>query len=101
MLSRARKHNFRIRSIWIADLAVQGQSGVLNETLIGNDPSWNDHSRDLLHMINLKRDEMPRPIIGLGHSLGANNLLLAFDIQQSRSTNTNLESTYPCYTRVF
>lgn len=33
-----------------------------------------DHPRDLLHLINLKRKEMPRPIIGIGHSFGGNNL---------------------------
>ena len=30
-------HGFRIRSIWIADVANQGQSGVLNENVLGND----------------------------------------------------------------
>jgi hypothetical protein len=33
--------------------------------------SWIDHSRDVLHMINHFRDEMPRPLMGFGHSLGA------------------------------
>jgi len=73
--ARMKKHNFRIRSIWIADVAQQGCSGVLNEELLGNDPCWHDHPRDLLHMINLKRDEMPRPLIGIGHSMGGNNLV--------------------------
>jgi pimeloyl-ACP methyl ester carboxylesterase len=36
--------------------------------------SWNDHARDLLHMINHFRSEMPTPIAGIGHSLGANML---------------------------
>ena len=74
----------------------QGASGVLNERTQGDDrkplawrpiithfdiyiltpplrtlASWFDHSRDLLHMINLFRSEMPRPIVGIGHSLGA------------------------------
>ncbi|KGM92332.1 uncharacterized protein PADG_11527 [Paracoccidioides brasiliensis Pb18] len=73
--SRAKKHGFRIRGIWIADAAHQGKSGVLNENLLGNDPSWFDHPRDLLHFINLKRAEMPRPIFGIGHSMGGNNLI--------------------------
>ena len=30
-----------------------------------------DHSRDLLHMVNTFRHEMPEPIIGIGHSMGA------------------------------
>ncbi|OAP60882.1 hypothetical protein AYL99_05884 [Fonsecaea erecta] len=73
--ARSKKHGFRIRSIWIADVAQQGHSSVLNEQLLGNDPGWNDHPRDLLHLINLKRDEMPRPIIGIGHSMGGNHLV--------------------------
>ncbi|KAK4463858.1 Alpha/beta hydrolase family-domain-containing protein [Cladorrhinum samala] len=65
-------HNLSIRSIWIADVTHQGQSGILNERELGNDPSWIDHARDLLHLTNVFRKEMPRPIIGLGHSFGAN-----------------------------
>ena len=74
VFTRAKSRNLRIRSIWIADLAQQGQSGVLNEELLGNEPSWNDHARDLLHLINLKRDQMPRPIVGMGHSMGGTQL---------------------------
>lgn len=72
--ARSKEHGFRIRSIWIADVAQQGQSSVLNEQLLGNDPGWFDHPRDLLHMINMKRDLMPRPIIGIGHSMGGSHL---------------------------
>ncbi|KAL7622298.1 hypothetical protein AAE478_007802 [Parahypoxylon ruwenzoriense] len=61
---------FRIRGIWIADVSNQGYSGVLNEAVLGNDPCWLDHARDLLHMTNVFRAEMPRPLIGLGHSFG-------------------------------
>jgi pimeloyl-ACP methyl ester carboxylesterase len=82
-----------VRGIWIADVAWQGQSAILNEDKIGNDrkfgiiasmlgldqgtdpcptASWTDHARDLLHMINVFRQEMPRPLIGVGHSFGAN-----------------------------
>lgn len=64
-----------VRSIWIADIAHQNASGVLNESLLGNEPGWYDHARDLTHLINLKRSEMPRPIFGLGHSVGGNNLV--------------------------
>lgn len=35
-----------------------------------DEASWFDHSRDLLHLVNVKRSEMPQPIIGIGHSLG-------------------------------
>lgn len=72
---KAKKHNFRIRSIWIADVAHQGWSSALNEEHLGNDPSWFDHSRDLLHLINVKRDLMPQPIIGMGHSMGGAQLV--------------------------
>lgn len=74
ILHRSKEQNFRIRSIWIADVACQGSSGVLNERLLGNDPGWHDHARDLLHLINLKRDQMSRPIMGIGHSFGASTL---------------------------
>ncbi|KAJ9323861.1 hypothetical protein DTO027B5_7664 [Paecilomyces variotii] len=68
--ARSKSHGFRIRSIWMADVAHQGESSVINEDLLGNDPSWFDHSRDLLHLINVKRHEMPRPLVGVGHSMG-------------------------------
>ncbi|KAI8635644.1 Alpha/beta hydrolase family-domain-containing protein [Xylariaceae sp. FL1651] len=67
-------HGFRIRSIWIADISNQGYSGELNEEKLGNDPCWHDLSRDLLHLTNVFRAEMPRPLIGVGHSFGANIL---------------------------
>ncbi|KAL8243776.1 hypothetical protein R6Q59_010034 [Mikania micrantha] len=70
LLSRTQINGFKIRNIWMADVAQQGASGVLNENLLGNDPGWFDHSRDLLNLINLKRNEMPRPLIGIGHSMG-------------------------------
>lgn len=34
---RAKQNGWRIRSIWIADMAGQGTSGALNEKLLGND----------------------------------------------------------------
>ncbi|KAH7312379.1 Alpha/beta hydrolase family-domain-containing protein [Stachybotrys elegans] len=68
----AKQEGIRIRAIWIADAAWQGQSGVLNKGLLGNDPSWLDYARDILHMINTMR--MPRPLISIGHSFGANAL---------------------------
>ncbi|KAF6795002.1 toxin biosynthesis [Colletotrichum sojae] len=62
--------NFRIRSIIIADAAWQGASSVLNEGLLGNDPGWLDHPRDLLQVVNVLRP--PRPLVGVGHSFGGN-----------------------------
>ncbi|EAW10659.1 putative toxin biosynthesis protein [Aspergillus clavatus NRRL 1] len=72
--ARSRANGFRIRSIWMTDVAHQGQSSVLNEDLLGNDPSWFDHPRDLLHLVNVKHKEMPRPIVGIGHSMGGAHL---------------------------
>ncbi|KAJ5319953.1 hypothetical protein PENANT_c040G01922 [Penicillium antarcticum] len=76
LLAKCKKNGIRIGSIWTADAANLGASGVMNEELLGNDPSWLDHSRDLLYMINQFRDEMPRPIIGVGHSMGAGQIVL-------------------------
>lgn len=64
----------RIRSIWIADMVNQGQSAILNEQLLGNDPSWFDFSRDLLHLINQNQLDMPSPLVGIGHSVGGAQL---------------------------
>ncbi|KAI9827563.1 MAG: hypothetical protein M1832_004913 [Thelocarpon impressellum] len=74
LLLRSAKEAFRIRAIWIADVSHQGHSGVLNELSQGDDPSWLDHSRDLLHMVNHFREQMPRPLVGIGHSMGAAQL---------------------------
>ncbi len=90
--ARSKSNGFRIRSIWIADVAQQGQSGVLNEQHLGNDrkypsshsprndseyfpASWSDHPRDLLHMVNHFRAQMPLPIVGIGHSFGGATLV--------------------------
>jgi hypothetical protein len=70
----ARDGRFRIRAIWVADVANQGYSGQANEQTMGDDPAWSDHARDLLHMVNVFRDQMPRPLVGIGHSFGANCL---------------------------
>ncbi|KAI9367932.1 Alpha/beta hydrolase family-domain-containing protein [Aspergillus egyptiacus] len=72
--ARSKANGYRIRSIWMADVAQQGQSSVINEDTLGNDPSWFDHPRDLLHLVNVKRKEMPRPIVGIGHSMGGAHL---------------------------
>ncbi|KAI1424052.1 Alpha/beta hydrolase family-domain-containing protein [Xylaria sp. FL1777] len=72
--ARSRAAGFRIRGIWIADVSNQGWSGQLNEAKLGNDPCWHDMTRDLLHLTNVFRADMPRPIVGVGHSFGANIL---------------------------
>ncbi|KXS95132.1 hypothetical protein AC578_2884 [Pseudocercospora eumusae] len=75
LYERLQKQGVHINSIWIADVSHQGDSGVLNEDILGNDPSWFDHPRDLFLMINHFREHMKRPIIGIGHSMGGNNLV--------------------------
>lgn len=78
LLSGAR-HGLRIRSIWIADCSNQGSSGVINEAVQGDEPSFFDYPRDMLHMINTFRHEFPQPIVGVGHSMGGTALVqLAF-----------------------
>ncbi|KAF5662750.1 host-specific ak-toxin akt2 [Fusarium heterosporum] len=71
---RVKQKNIRIRSIWIADIWNQGQSGVTNEEILGNDSSWYDHARDLMYLINQNQREIPHPIIGIGHSMGGSQL---------------------------
>ncbi|KAK4539286.1 hypothetical protein LTR36_000812 [Oleoguttula mirabilis] len=75
LLGQCERHGLRIRSIWIADASNQGASGVLNEHTQGDDPSFFDYPRDLLHMINLFRDEFPQPVVGIGHSMGGTALI--------------------------
>ena len=78
---------FRISSIWIADAANQGASGILNEGQLGNEreftcdevdrsklrghctASWYDNARDLLLLVNHFRSRMTRPLIGKSDSL--------------------------------
>ncbi|KAL4936609.1 hypothetical protein BDV06DRAFT_227729 [Aspergillus oleicola] len=74
--SRLNVHGIRIRAIWIADAVNQNASGMLNERTLGSDPSWFDHARDLLYMINRFQADMRGPIVGIGHSLGAGQLAL-------------------------
>ncbi|RAK89826.1 toxin biosynthesis protein [Aspergillus costaricaensis CBS 115574] len=72
---RLSRQGLRIRSIWIADSAPQAESAAINAEYLGFEPSWFDHSRDLLYMINQYKDDMPKPIIGVGHSIGVGQLL--------------------------
>ncbi|KAI4732689.1 putative toxin biosynthesis protein [Aureobasidium sp. EXF-12298] len=71
LLKQSEKAGYGIRSIWMADVANQGASYVLNENKIGNDPNYADHARDLLSLINTHREDFTRPIIGIGHSMGS------------------------------
>ncbi|KAF5967173.1 host-specific ak-toxin akt2 [Fusarium coicis] len=74
LYDRARQQDLRIRSIWIADVWNQGQSGIINESVLGNDLSWFDHARDLMNLINQHQRDIPHPIVGIGHSMGGTQL---------------------------
>ncbi|EXA46698.1 hypothetical protein FOVG_04039 [Fusarium oxysporum f. sp. pisi HDV247] len=74
LYDRARQQDLRIRSIWTADVWNQGQSGVINERVLGNDLSWFDHARDLMNLINQHQRDIPHPIVGIGHSMGGTQL---------------------------
>lgn len=76
-MSLKEQHGLTIGSIWIADQANQGHSAVLNDGVLGNDPAWFDHSRDVLQMVNTFRKQMKRPIIAVGHSLGGTQAVAA------------------------
>jgi pimeloyl-ACP methyl ester carboxylesterase len=65
----------RIRSIWSIDAAYNGASYLLNQDIIGDDPSWFDFTRDIWQMINFFQEVMPQPIVGIGQSLGCAHLL--------------------------
>ncbi|PVI01652.1 alpha/beta-hydrolase [Periconia macrospinosa] len=65
----------KLKAIWFADCAHQGASGILNEGLLGDDPNWFDHSRDLLALVNEFRDRIQPPIIGVAHSMGCAQLV--------------------------
>jgi len=41
-----------IRSAWSLDVAHHGQSYLLNEAIIGDEPHWLDSVRDMLHTVN-------------------------------------------------
>ncbi|KAI2679619.1 hypothetical protein CBS147355_4101 [Penicillium roqueforti] len=67
-----RTNGFHIHGIWVADVASMNQSGIQNEDKLSMDCSWMDHPRDLFLMINHFREQMPRPLVGVGHSFGGN-----------------------------
>ncbi|KAJ5102989.1 hypothetical protein N7532_003518 [Penicillium argentinense] len=72
---RCSRSGMKIRSIWIADMFNVGESAVANTDNLGCDPAWIDHAHDLWSVINFFKSEMAKPIIGLGHSYGCNQLL--------------------------
>lgn len=74
LLFGADRAGFMIQAIWMADPVNMGASAVRNQANLGCDPSWWDHSRDLWAMVEHLRRDMVQPVMGLGHSMGANQL---------------------------
>ncbi|KAK0742442.1 Alpha/beta hydrolase family-domain-containing protein [Apiosordaria backusii] len=67
------QRGIKIRGIWIADVTHQGQSGILNEANLGNDRSLLDRPHPRPPPPNQHFPLFPPPpLIGLGHSFGAN-----------------------------
>ncbi len=64
-----------IRSAWSIDAAHHGQSYLLNETTIGDEPHWLDPARDFSHVVTHFQSEMSPPIYGIGQSWGCVNIL--------------------------
>lgn len=50
LYARLKEKRIKVRAIWIADTAAQGASGVLNESLIGDDRMWGQFDRDCLRV---------------------------------------------------
>ncbi|TGZ76889.1 alpha/beta-hydrolase [Ascodesmis nigricans] len=70
-------NGMRIHTIFAIDAAHQGESGVLNEALLGDYPSWHDYARDILQVVNHFAAHLTPPIIGIGHSFGGHAIVRA------------------------
>ncbi|KAM3065346.1 hypothetical protein ACMFMG_011530 [Clarireedia jacksonii] len=70
LTSECIKRGVFIRNTWIADMGYVGKSAIVNAKNLSHDQNWFDHSRDLLAMVNHFKKQTPRPIVGLGHSMG-------------------------------
>lgn len=75
LLAKFNSIGLRVRSIWCMDKSDHGASGILNEEIQGDDPSYFDLSRDILNMINIFREHMVLPLVGIGHSMGGTALI--------------------------
>lgn len=58
----------------VSSYNVSGRAGSRADCGLHDAAGWTDHARDLLYIINTLREQMPRPIVGVGHSLGGNIL---------------------------
>jgi len=76
LLDEILRQGLPIRSAWSVDVAHHGQSYLLNEAIIGDEPHWLDSARDMLHVVNHFQAQMPPPIYGIGQSWGCCNILM-------------------------
>lgn len=53
--ARSRQNGFRIRSIWMSDVAQEGQSSVINEDSLGNDRMWHESFTEISILILLQQ----------------------------------------------
>ena len=65
-----------IRGVWIPDAVYNGESYLLNEGVLGDQIHWNDFPRDISQMINHLQNRLPTPLIAVGQSLGAGQVVM-------------------------
>ncbi|KAH8771376.1 hypothetical protein F5882DRAFT_300995, partial [Hyaloscypha sp. PMI_1271] len=63
--SRSGTSKLKIVGIWMADMAHQNASVVINEELPGKDYYLFDHSPDLLRLVDVFSKDLPLSIIGI------------------------------------
>ncbi|KIW69814.1 hypothetical protein PV04_02141 [Phialophora macrospora] len=66
-----------VRTMWAMDIASSGQSFLLNQDEIGDEPHWYDAARDITQMVNHFQAEMRPPLVGFGQSWGGAVLTMA------------------------
>lgn len=66
-----------IRQIFSFDCVDHGQSYLLNQHELGDEPHWLDPARDLLQLLNYFQAEVVAPVVGISQSAGANAVLVA------------------------
>ncbi|KAK2805147.1 hypothetical protein FQN51_000670 [Onygenales sp. PD_10] len=65
-----------IAAIWAADSTNHAASYTLNESDIGDEPSWLDGAHDTIQLINHFQSRMTVPLIGIGQSWGCVRIAL-------------------------
>jgi pimeloyl-ACP methyl ester carboxylesterase len=83
-----------IHSIWIADVSNQGASYALNAPLLGDDPSWIDHSLDLLSSLPPRLFHaliLIDPILQTSHPPGPNAALFSSKRRETWSSRAEAE----------